>query len=128
MNYHPFTGALPWWHSRAMPSFTGSIDAGSAAASFHHEMVRNVAAKSVIQCDEIWSFAYAKSRNVARAKAAPYGAGDVWTWTGINANSNLIITWHVGDRHHGAGFEFMSDLRARLANRVQFTTDGHKAY
>jgi IS1 family transposase len=103
------------------------VNAGSVAATFHHEMVRDVKAGRV-QCDEIWSFAYAKSRNLRTAKAAPYGAGDVWTWTGIDADSKLIISWHVGDRHHGAGLEFMSDLRARLANRVQLTTDGHKAY
>lgn len=103
------------------------VDAGSVAATFHHEMVRNVAAKSV-QCDEIWSFAYTKARNLAHAKAAPIGSGDVWTWTGIDADTKLIISWHVGDRHHGAGLHFMSDLRARLANRVQLTTDGHKAY
>ena len=95
--------------------------------NFHHEKVRKVAAKSV-QCDEIWSFAYAKSRALKSAKAAPEGSGDIWTWTGIDAYSKLIISWHVGDRHHGAGLEFMSDLRARLANRVHLTTDGHKAY
>lgn len=103
------------------------VDAGNTAAAFHHHKVRNVAARSV-QCDEIWSFAYAKNRNLRTAKAAPIGSGDVWTWTGIDADSKLIITWHVGDRHHGAAFEFMSDLRARLANKVQLTTDGHKAY
>jgi IS1 family transposase len=103
------------------------VDAGEVCATFHHEMVRNVASKSV-QCDEIWSFAYAKTRNLRGAKAAPIGSGDVWTWTGIDADSKLIITWHVGDRGHGAAFEFMSDLRARLANKVQLTTDGHRAY
>jgi IS1 family transposase len=103
------------------------VDAGNICAAFHHEKVRNVAAKS-IQCDEIWSFSYAKSRSLRSVKAAPEGAGDVWTWTGIDADSKLIISWHVGDRHHGAGLEFMSDLQARLANRVQLTTDGHRAY
>ena len=103
------------------------VDAGNACAAFHHEKVRNVAAKSV-QCDEIWSFAYTKAANLKHAKAAPVGSGDVWTWTGIDADTKLIISWHVGDRDHGAAMEFMSDLRARLANRVQLTTDGHKAY
>jgi IS1 family transposase len=103
------------------------VDAGNMCAAFHHEKVRAVTAKSV-QCDEIWSFAYVKARNLRDAKAAPIGSGDVWTWTGIDADSKLIISWHVGDRHHGAAFDFMSDLRARLANRVQLTTDGHKAY
>lgn len=103
------------------------VDAGNVCAAFHHEKVRNVAAKSV-QCDEIWSFTYSKKNTLRFAKAAPEGSGDVWTWTGIDADTKLIISWYVGDRHHGAGLDFMSDLRARLANRVQLTTDGHKAY
>jgi IS1 family transposase len=103
------------------------VDAGNACAEFHHGLVRDVTAKSV-QCDEIWSFSYCKSKNLRGAKAAPYGSGDVWTWTAIDADTKLIISWFVGDRHHGAGLEFMSDLKARLANRVQLTTDGHKAY
>jgi IS1 family transposase len=102
-------------------------DAGDVCVRFHHEMVRDVAVKNV-QCDEIWSFSYAKNKTLPKAKAAPEGSGDVWTWTGIDADSKLIISWHVGDHHHGAGLAFMSDLRARLANRVQLTTDGHKAY
>jgi IS1 family transposase len=103
------------------------VDAGNLAAAFHHEKVRNVTAKRV-QCDEIWSFAYTKARNLRSAKAAPLGSGDVWTWTGIDAETKLIISWYVGDRDHRAGIEFMGDLRARLANKVQLTTDGHKAY
>jgi IS1 family transposase len=78
--------------------------------------------------DEIWSFSYAKRKNVREAKSAPEGAGDVWTWTGIDADSKLIVSWHVGDRSQHTGIAFMGDLRARLANRVQLTTDGHKAY
>src|ERR1700719_2949683 len=73
------------------------IDAGHASAAFHDVTVRNVTAKS-IQADEIWSFSYAKQKNVKFAKAAPEGAGDVWTWTGIDADSKLIVSWHVGDR------------------------------
>jgi IS1 family transposase len=103
------------------------VDAGNACAAFHHENVRDVKSTSV-QCDEIWSFSYAKAANLRKAKAAPIGSGDIWTWTGIDADSKLIISWHVGDRDHGAAMEFMSDLRARLANKVQLTTDGHKAY
>jgi IS1 family transposase len=103
------------------------IDAGHACAAFHDAMVRNVPAKAV-QCDEIWSFSYAKQKNVKFAKAAPEAAGDVWTWTGIDADSKLIVSWHVGDRSQHTGIAFMGDLKARLANRVQLTTDGHKAY
>jgi IS1 family transposase len=103
------------------------IDAGLACAAFHDRTVRGVSAKAV-QCDEIWSFAYAKQKNVKFAKAAPEEAGDVWTWTAIDADSKLIVSWHVGDRSQHTGISFMSDLKARLANRVQLTTDGHRAY
>jgi IS1 family transposase len=103
------------------------IDAGNACAVFHDKMVRGVPSKA-IQCDEIWSFSYAKNKNVKFAKAAPEGAGDVWTWTAIDADTKLIVSWHVGDRSAYTGSSFMHDLKARLANRVQLTTDGHKAY
>jgi IS1 family transposase len=103
------------------------IDAGHACAAFHDATVRGVTSKS-IQADEIWSFSYAKQKNVKFAKAAPEGAGDVWTWTAIDADSKLIVSWHVGDRSQHTGIAFMGDLKARLANRVQLTTDGHKAY
>jgi IS1 family transposase len=103
------------------------IDAGHACAAFHDVTVRGITAKS-IQADEIWSFSYAKQKNVKFAKAAPEGAGDVWTWTAIDADSKLIVSWHVGDRSQHTGIAFMGDLKARLANRVQLTTDGHKAY
>lgn len=103
------------------------VDAGMACAAFHDATVRNVPAVRV-QCDEIWSFAYAKNKNVKFAKAAPEAAGDVWTWTALDADSKLIVSWHVGDRSQHTGISFMADLKARLANRVQLTTDGHKAY
>jgi IS1 family transposase len=103
------------------------IDAGPACAAFHDKAVRGVTAKAV-QCDEIWSFSYAKQKNVKFAKAAPEGGRDVWTWTCIDADSKLIVSWHVGDRSQQTGAAFMGDLKARLANRVQFTTNGHKAY
>ena len=103
------------------------VEAGEACAAYHDAAVRDVPA-SRVQCDEIWSFCYAKAKNVARAKAAPQGAGDVWTWTAIEADSKLIISWEVGDRTSATAIEFMDDLRDRLANRVQLTTDGHRAY
>ena len=102
-------------------------DAGRACAAYHDETVRNVAAKDV-QCDEIWSFCYAKEKNVAAAKAAPEGAGDVWTWTAIDRDSKMILAFEVGDRSAATAREFMFDLAGRLANRVQLTTDGHGAY
>jgi IS1 family transposase len=102
-------------------------DAGEACDRFHDEMVRNVRSQR-IQCDEAWSFCYAKAKNVATAKAAPADAGDVWTWTALDSDSKLIASWHVGGRDAGDALELMDDLRGRLANRVQLTTDGHKAY
>lgn len=103
------------------------IEAGEACAAYHDATVRNVKATRV-ECDEIWSFCYAKAKNVEAAKAAPDGAGDVWTWTAIEAESKMILAYEVGDRSGETAIEFMDDLRARLANRVQLTTDGHKAY
>jgi IS1 family transposase len=104
------------------------VDAGAACAEFHDEAVRNVKAQRV-QCDEIWSFAYAKANHVLSAKAAPDGAGDVWTWTAIDADSKLIISWLVGPRIKDAARSFMYDLSLRLGNSpVQITTDGLRAY
>ncbi len=103
------------------------VDAGEACADLHDREVRNVTA-SRVQCDEIWSFCHAKAKNVATATAAPVGAGDVWTWTAIEAQSKLIISWYCGDRSGASAMVLMDDLQARIANRVQLTTDGHKAY
>ncbi len=102
-------------------------DAGEACEAFHEEAVRGVKAKRV-QCDEIWSFTYTKQKNVATAKAAPEGAGDIWTWTALDAESKLIISYLVGGRDAEYAEAFMGDVAARLATRVQLTTDGHKAY
>ena len=103
------------------------VDAGTACAAFHDEKVRGVKARRV-QCDEIWSFTYAKAKNVETAKAAPEEAGDTWTWTALDADSKLIVSWLVGGRDGEYAKAFMDDLAGRLANRVQLTTDGHKAY
>jgi len=103
------------------------IEAGEACADYHNENVRNVKASNV-QCDEIWSFCYAKKKNVATAKAAPEFAGDVWTWTALDADSKLIVSYLVGGRDSEYALEFMDDVKSRLANRVQLTTDGHRAY
>ncbi len=103
------------------------IDAGTVSAEMHDEMVRGVKA-SRIQCDEIWAFNYCKQRSVASAKSAPADAGDIWTWTGIDADSKLIVSYLVGDRSGETAIELMDDLRSRLANRVQLSTDGHRAY
>ena len=81
-----------------------------------------------LQLDEVWSFTYAKQKNVAQAKAAPDGAGDTWTWTALDADSKLIVSWLIGGRDVGTATEFVQDLAGRLANRVQLTSDGHRAY
>ena len=103
------------------------IDAGAVCADLHDERVQNVTA-SKVQCDEIWSFTAAKQKNVARMKAPVEGAGDTWTWTALDSDTKLIISWLVGGRDSEYAIEFMDDLRARLSNRVQLTTDGLKAY
>ena len=103
------------------------VDAGKACAEFHDRAVRDVRAEYV-QCDEIWSFAYAKQKNAARAKAPIDGAGDVWTWTGIDRDTKLLVSWLIGGRDSEYAIEFMDDLRSRLSHRVQLTTDGYGAY
>ncbi len=103
------------------------IDAGKACMAYHDENVRDVKAKRV-QVDEIWSFTYAKQKNVADAKSAPDGAGDTWTWTAIDADSKMIVSYFVGGRDGQCAMWFMDDLASRLATRVQLTSDGHRAY
>lgn len=103
------------------------LDAGEACAAYHDEHVRNLKSKR-IQCDEIWSFVYAKQKNVADAKAAPDGAGDAWTWTALDADSKMIVSYFIGDRSGQSAIALMDNLCSRLSNRVQLTTDGHKAY
>jgi IS1 family transposase len=102
-------------------------DAGKACIEFHDRAVRGVKGQRV-QCDEIWSFVHAKAKNVPTAKAAPPGAGDIWTWTALDADNKLILSWKVGGRDADYALMLMDDLRGRLANRVQLTTDGHRAY
>jgi len=103
------------------------VDAGKACAAFHDEKVRGVKARRV-QVDEIWSFTAAKQKNVSGMKKPVDGAGDTWTWTALEADTKLLITWLVGGRDSDYAIAFMDDLRDRLANRVQLTSDGHKAY
>jgi IS1 family transposase len=103
------------------------IDAGQACADYQDRTLRDLKTRRV-QCDEIWAFCYAKQKNVATAKAPPAEAGDIWTWTAIDADSKLIISWVVGARDAGYAAALMQDVAPRLANRVQMTTDGHKPY
>ena len=81
-----------------------------------------------VQCDEIWSFVYAKAKNVEGAVAAPESSGDAWTWTRLDADTKLIISWYVGNQDAESALDFMQDVKSRVANRIQLTTDGHKPY
>jgi IS1 family transposase len=103
------------------------VEAGQAAAWYQDRVFVGLTCKR-LQVDEIWAFVYAKQKNVARAKAAPANAGDAWTWTAIDADTKLIPSWFVGGRDSDAAMIFMDDLASRLANRVQLTSDGHRAY
>jgi IS1 family transposase len=103
------------------------VDAGKACMAYHDGTVRNVKAQRV-QCDEIWSFTYSKQANAPKTKGKIEGRGDTWTWTALDADSKLIITWLVGGCHSDSAYEFMTDLKDRLANRVQLTSDGLRAY
>jgi IS1 family transposase len=100
------------------------VDVGSACWKFHDEKVVNVNSRR-IQCDEIWSFVYSKEKNKPANVA---NAGDVWTWTAIDADSKLIVAWHVGGRDADSANTFMHDVDSRLARRVQLTTDGLHSY
>ena len=103
------------------------MDAGEAWAAYHDENVRGVESAR-IQADEIWSFVYAKEKNVGKAKDAPAGAGDAWTWTALDADCKLIVSWVVGNRNATTALYLMDDVQQRLTRRVQLTTDGHRAY
>jgi IS1 family transposase len=100
---------------------------GDACAKYHDEHVGHLLTKRV-QCDEIWSFCYAKQKNVPAEKAGEFGYGDVWTWTAIDAESKLIISYMLGRRDGSYANEFMRDVASRLARKVQLTTDGLKVY
>jgi IS1 family transposase len=101
-------------------------DLGAACATFHDATVRGLKSQR-IQCDEIWSFVGAKEKNTTPEQRAA-GWGDVWTWTAIDADSKLMVSWFLGERNRPAANAFMRDVAARLANRVQLSTDGHAPY
>jgi len=104
------------------------VQVGNMCQKFHDEKVVNVNSKR-IECDEIWSFVYAKEKNVKHSTMSKEdGAGDAWTWVGIDADSKLVVSFFVGNRDASSANDFMQDVAARLKNRVQLTTDGHKPY
>lgn len=100
---------------------------GRACADYQDKVLRNLPCKR-IQSDEIWSFCYAKDKNVPDDKRGEFGFGDVWTWVAIDADTKLVASFMVGDRGPRTAKRFMADLASRLANRVQLTTDGHRVY
>jgi IS1 family transposase len=100
---------------------------GQACAEYQDKALRNLTCKR-IQCDEIWSFCYAKEKNVPADVRGQFGFGDVWTWVAIDADTKLVASFMVGNRGSQTAKRFMDDLASRLANRVQLTTDGHRVY
>jgi IS1 family transposase len=100
---------------------------GLACETYQNRVLRVLRCKRV-QCDEVWSFCYAKQKNVPVEKRGQFGYGDVWTWTAICADSKLICSWKIGTRGASTAYSFMHDLAGRLANRIQLTTDGHRVY
>jgi IS1 family transposase len=103
------------------------VAVGAACAEYQDKALRNLPCKRV-QCDEIWSFCYGKDKNLPDDKRGVFGFGSVWTWTALDAETKLICSWMVGNRDSVAARMFIQDLAGRLANRIQLTTDGHKAY
>lgn len=103
------------------------IDAGQACSDYQDAAFRELKL-SKLQLDEIWAFSYCKQRNIMLAKKAPEDAGDIWTWVALDAVTKLVPSWRVGDRSGATAIEFVCDLSKRLANRVQITSDGHRAY
>jgi IS1 family transposase len=99
---------------------------GPACVAYQDKALRNLTSKR-IQCDEIWSFIGGKDKNISEEKKSQ-GLGSVWTWTAIDADSKLIVSWLLGSRDAGSAYEFMQDVAGRLRHRVQLTTDGHKPY
>jgi IS1 family transposase len=102
-------------------------DVGLACLDYQDRVMHNLPCEK-LQCDEIWSFVYSKAKNVPEEYTGKFGYGDVWTFTAIDADTKLVPSWSVGQRNVDCAFDFISDLKSRLANRVQLTTDGHKMY
>lgn len=100
---------------------------GAACEKYQDAALRNLPCRR-IQCDEIWSFCYAKAANVPEDKRGAFGVGDVWPWTALCADTKLVPTWLIGRRDSYTARLFIQDLAGRLAHRVQLTTDGHKVY
>ena len=115
-------------HVRSLVVTKLLTDAADAAAAYHDEHTRGITGRREIQCDEIRSFIYAKEAHVPAAKSAPPEAGDTWTFTALDAESKLIISYVIGPREGATALEFMDDLAGRITDRPQISTDGLKAY
>src|SRR5438094_1048582 len=102
------------------------LDLADACVAYHDRRVRNLRVRS-LQCDEIWNFVGAKAKNATPEKKAG-GWGDTWTWTALDANTKLCVSYLVGGRDAGWALEFMQDCASRISSRVQITTDGHRSY
>ena len=102
-------------------------DLGAVCTAYQSKTIRGINARR-IQCDEIWSFCYAKQKNVPKAMTGRYGVGDVWTWTALDQDSKLIVSWYIGPRDARSAGPFIQDVADRLTGRVQITTDGLAAY
>jgi IS1 family transposase len=102
-------------------------DIGKVCTEYQDRVFQDLSCKR-IQCDEIWSFCYAKDKNVPKKKKGKFGYGDVWTWTAICADTKLVPSWYIGRRDLKSAKLFMTDLAKRLKHRVQLTTDGHRPY
>ncbi len=105
------------------------VQAGKVAAEYQDAILRNLPCKRV-QCDEIWSFVYGKDRNIPKAirESSPFTVGSVWTWTCIDSDNKLMVSWFVGSRDEWSAAQFIGDVADRLANKIQMTTDGLKLY
>jgi IS1 family transposase len=103
------------------------VEIGAACSRYQAETLTNLPCRRV-EVDEIWSFVYAKAKNVPQRLAGRFGVGDVWTFTAIDADSKLCVSWLVGPRDSATATEFMQDVAGRLANRVQLSTDGLSTY
>src|SRR5205085_9157965 len=103
------------------------VDLGAACADYQDRVLRDLPCKT-IQCDEIWSFCYAKQKNVPEEHKGTFGYGDIWTWTAIDADTKLVPAWLVGERTYEDAVAFLLDLQKRLANDIQLTTDGYHVY
>jgi IS1 family transposase len=103
------------------------VNAGKACLEYHDKVMRNLPCKTV-QVDEVWSFTYCKQANIPEAFKESKDIGDTWTWIAIDADTKLVPSWHVGDRSTVSAMQFIHDLKSRLTNRVQLTSDGYRPY